>query len=74
MRQIGAVAAKSFFTQFLHLYDLLTCTDEVNTDKKIGFFKGLKETISFKPYFLLLMIELFAWLSVQVSYHIIACT
>ena len=42
-------------------------TEEMNTDKRIGFFKGLRETIGFKPYLLLLLMEMFSWLAVQVS-------
>ena len=38
-------------------------------DKRIGFFKGLKATWGFKPYFHLLMLELFSWLSLQVRNH-----
>ena len=45
-------------------------TDEANTDKKIGFFKGLYDTISFKPYLMLLLLELFSWLSIQVRHNI----
>ena len=42
-------------------------SEETKVDKKIGFFKGLKETWGYKPYFYLLMLELFSWLSLQVS-------
>ncbi len=35
-------------------------------DKRIGFFEGLKATWGFKPYFYLLMLELFSWLALQV--------
>ena len=38
----------------------------MNTVKRIGFFRGLRVTCGFKPYFYLLMMELFAWLALQV--------
>lgn len=40
-------------------------------NKRIGFFKGLKETWGFRPYFYLLMLELFSWLSLQVRITIL---
>ena len=41
--------------------------DEINTNKSINFFRGIKEVFTFKPYVLLLLVELFSWLAVQVS-------
>ena len=57
------------FSKLLLLKLALTeqSSEEANTDKKIGFIKGLRETISFRPYLMLLLVELFTWLSVQVS-------
>ena len=37
-------------------------------DKKIGFFKGLKEICGFKPYINLIFMELFSWMALQVCY------
>lgn len=51
---------------FLVCIPILTA-EELNKDKRIGFFRGIKETIGFKPYFYLLMLELFSWLGLQVS-------
>jgi len=43
--------------------------EEINTNKRINFFKGIKEVFTFKPYVLLLLVELFSWLAVQVAFH-----
>ena len=39
----------------------------MNANKKIGFFSGIKQVFSFKPYVLLLLLELFSWLAIQVG-------
>ncbi|XP_064382640.1 sodium-dependent lysophosphatidylcholine symporter 1-B-like [Halichondria panicea] len=39
--------------------------DESMTGKRISFFKGVREVFSFKPYVILLLLELFSWLAVQ---------
>ena len=55
------------FTYTSLLLSFVYTAEECNTDKRIGFFKGLKATWGFKPYFYLLMLELFSWLALQVS-------
>ena len=42
------------------------CSEEMRTDKRIGFFAGLREVLGFRPYMLLILIELFSWLAAQV--------
>ncbi len=36
-------------------------------DKRIGFFRGLKDTWTFKPYVLLVMVTVLGWLALQAS-------
>lgn len=57
--------AMSFYSYpYIHVQ---ISSDEMKTNKKIGFFSGIKEVFSFKPYVLLLMLELFSWLAIQVG-------
>ena len=42
-------------------------TEEIKLDKKIGFFRGIREIVSFRPYRCLFLMQLFAWLAVQVG-------
>jgi len=44
-----------------------TRTEEIKVDKKIGFFRGIREILGFRPYLFLFLMELFAWLAVQVG-------
>jgi len=46
-----------------------THTEEIKVDKKIGFFHGIREILGFRPYLFLFLMELFAWLAVQVGCH-----
>ena len=45
---------------------VLCIQDEVRKSKGVGLIKGLRETLGFKPYFYLLMINIFSWLGFQV--------
>jgi len=43
-------------------------TDQQKVDKKVSFFQGLKLTMKFKPYFYLVMMYMFGWVAVNVSW------
>lgn len=59
---VGALIFLFILTTFLGVREQ---SDEINTNKSINFFRGIQEVFSFKPYVLLLLLELFSWLAVQ---------
>ena len=58
--------------QFRNAITMTTCgydnhsIAEVAKKSKLSFLGGVKETFGFKPYRELMLMELFAWLAVQV--------
>lgn len=57
-----------FLRDFLHIsiIDTLYFVDEVKKAKQVDFLRGLKDTLGFRPYFYLLMLNIFSWLGFQV--------
>ena len=41
--------------------------DQQNVNKSVSFFNGLKLTMSFRPYFYLVMMYMFGWVAINVS-------
>ena len=54
-----------------HFFLIFFFQDEVEKSKRVGFIKGLKETLGFKPYFYLLMVNIFSWLGFQASFFFV---
>lgn len=57
-----------YFARKTHVYFIYV--DELEKSKGVGFIQGLKETLGYKPYFYLLMINIFCWLGFQVTFFL----